>query len=289
MLNISKPELTIPQYWVQMLAMQKKFNTDTKYVAELDAALREKISTLKIEEAFSVAGKNFHEPSTQWTEYGSFCVNLILHNFAHFAGLSDMKVVGKVAMRKMIKKSFRAYRKEYRKLSFKRPANFRMYTKLDGRTQDKFVKDFLPYHDLIYVVTHYVYVFTGYTGNFQKRTARILRKERRFLANELPYVVKYVQDPDMIGEMVDSLLALGVKQDNKDIQDGVEFILSHQAKDGMWIDYTHPLLEDVQAPELKWFHTTMAAMFSLGDERVKNAKCPLPKVMSVMRSSPRIL
>jgi squalene cyclase len=45
-----------------------------------------------------------------------------------------------------------------------------------------------------------------------------------------------IKDPDMLGEFMDTLRSFGLTEDDPLIQTGMEYLLSHQNRDGSWGD-----------------------------------------------------
>jgi hypothetical protein len=76
-----------------------------------------------------------------------------------------------------------------------------------------------------------VYVLNDY-GNLRLRS-RVLRAERAFLVASLPAALQR-REPDTVGEIIDSLLALGMPDTRPLIMDARSFLLDTQRADGWW-------------------------------------------------------
>lgn len=109
------------------------------------------------------------------------------------------------------------------------------------------------FHDAAYAVTHVVYTLNDY-GRFQL-SPEWLPREYRFLANHLEHALS-LDDPDMVGEFLDTLRAFEVPEDHPAIEFGMRYLLSRQNPDGSWgpIENGH---------DYQRFHTTWAALDGL--------------------------
>jgi len=123
-------------------------------------------------------------------------------------------------------------------------------------------KDFI---DIAYCVTHIVYTLNDY-GRYRLRP-EWLSQEFEFLKANLDHVIAE-NDPETMGEFLDTLKSFGLTQDDPLIRKGVSFVLSRQHRDGSWgdIDKTDP---DPYTP----YHSTWCAInglmdYSLAEERV---------------------
>ncbi len=89
------------------------------------------------------------------------------------------------------------------------------------------------FYDTVYAVTHVVYTLNDY-GQY-RLSPRRLPQEFEFLRANLREAVAQ-GDADMLGEFMDSLRAFGLDEDDKEIRDGMEYLLTHQNPDGSWGD-----------------------------------------------------
>ena len=108
-------------------------------------------------------------------------------------------------------------------------------------------------HDAIYAVTHVVYTLNDY-GTY--------RLSRRWLPQEFAFLKANVasacerDDPEILGELLDSLKAFGLKTSHPLLKLGTDHLLLSQNKDGSWGD---PKEEDISTR----CHTTWTAIDGL--------------------------
>jgi hypothetical protein len=89
------------------------------------------------------------------------------------------------------------------------------------------------FYDTVYAVTHVVYTLNDY-GQY-RLSPRSLPQEFEFLRANLREAVAR-DDADMLGEFMDSLRAFGLDEDDREIREGMEYLLTHQNPDGSWGD-----------------------------------------------------
>jgi hypothetical protein len=89
------------------------------------------------------------------------------------------------------------------------------------------------FYDCLYAVTHIVYTLNDYS--LYRLSPRWLPQEYEFLKTNLREAIA-TEDPDMMGEFLDSLKAFGLRDTHPLIRTGMEFLLSHQNADGSWGD-----------------------------------------------------
>lgn len=87
--------------------------------------------------------------------------------------------------------------------------------------------------DAIYAVTHIVYTLNDY-GTYQL-SPRSLPVEYAFLKANVASACKR-RDPEVLGELLDSLRAFGLSDTNPLIKRGTQYLLAEQNKDGSWGD-----------------------------------------------------
>ena len=116
-------------------------------------------------------------------------------------------------------------------------------------------KDF---YDTVYAVTHIVYTLNNYS--MYRLKPSWLPQEFEFLKTNLKEAIRQ-RDADMLGEFIDSLKAFGLTRDDPDIRAGMQYLLSHQNRDGSWghmrekdiYDRYHPTWNGVAAlSEYAW-------------------------------------
>lgn len=87
--------------------------------------------------------------------------------------------------------------------------------------------------DAIYAVTHIVYTLNDYST--YRLSRRLLPREFAFLkANVASACTR--KDPEVLGELLDSLKAFGLRVSHPLIQRGTKYLLAEQNKDGSWGD-----------------------------------------------------
>jgi len=111
------------------------------------------------------------------------------------------------------------------------------------------------YYDSIFAVTHFVYTLNDY--GHSRLSPRLLPHELRFLKASMGWALEQ-EDPETIGEIVDSLAALGVGDTHPLIVKGRTFLLASQRDDGGWGD---------EGDEYGYLHTVWTAIDGLRDYR----------------------
>lgn len=100
----------------------------------------------------------------------------------------------------------------------------RPYRGREGDTNPNFV-------DSIYAISHIVYTLNDY--GVYRLSPHWLPEEYEFLkANVMEAIA--MDDPDMTGEMLDSLMAFGLSDRQPVIRQGIDYLLSTQNPDGSW-------------------------------------------------------
>jgi hypothetical protein len=107
----------------------------------------------------------------------------------------------------------------------------------------------------IYAVTHVVYTLNGYS------TYRLspvgLTDEFEFLQANINQVIE-MEDPETVGEMLDSLRAFGLPNEHELIRQGQKYLLDSQNPDGSWGEID---VEDIYGR----YHPTVMALNGLRD------------------------
>lgn len=123
------------------------------------------------------------------------------------------------------------------------------------------------FYHAIYAATHLVYTLNGY-GTFLLPPMS-LTEEQAFLHRALEWAIAQ-GEADTLGELLDSLTALGTPDDDAQLTTARRLILDHQLPDGSWGG------EDGDGDIYAYFHTIWAAIDGLrehawlvGADRVK--------------------
>lgn len=124
----------------------------------------------------------------------------------------------------------------------------------------------------IYAITHIVYTLNDYHAYRLDR--RWLRYEFETLRNSLEAMIK-MDDPEAVGEIMDSLKAFSVKNSDPLMQSGIRYLLSCQNADGSWGETDG---ENVY----EWHHTTIAALNGLDEYLWRGAKLGLPRIAPLL-------
>jgi hypothetical protein len=115
----------------------------------------------------------------------------------------------------------------------------------------------------IYAVTHVVYTLNGYST--YKLSPRWLPDEYEFLRSNLVEAIA-MEDPETMGEFLDSLKAFGLTENHPLIRKGMDYVLATQNADGSW--------GDVDAEDIyERYHPTWTAIdglreYAWGGERL---------------------
>ena len=111
-------------------------------------------------------------------------------------------------------------------------------------------KDFQNNHDEAYAITHIVYTLNDYT--MYKLRPEWLPREYEYLKANFKRNISG-NDPETLGEFMDTLRAFGMDESDPLMQSGVEFILSRQNPDGSWGEIN-------EADNYIRYHTTWTAI-----------------------------
>jgi hypothetical protein len=87
------------------------------------------------------------------------------------------------------------------------------------------------FFDTVYAVTHLVYTLNDYS--LYNLSPGWLPQEFEFLKASLKESIA-MNDPDMLGEFMDSLKSFGLTNDDPLIRVGAQYLMSHQNRDGSW-------------------------------------------------------
>jgi hypothetical protein len=91
----------------------------------------------------------------------------------------------------------------------------------------------LEFVDSIYAISHLVYTLNDY--GVYNLSPRWFPREYEFLKANLHEAID-MDNPDMMGEILDSLMSLGLTDRHPLIRQGIDFLLAKQNSDGSWGD-----------------------------------------------------
>jgi hypothetical protein len=103
----------------------------------------------------------------------------------------------------------------------------------DMRPYPEYDKDDLDFYWAIYAVTHIVYTLNDYS--LYRLSPAWLPHEYKFLKNNLSQAI-VMEDPETMGEFLDSLKSFGLSEDHPLVIKGTRFLLTQQNADGSWGD-----------------------------------------------------
>ena len=105
----------------------------------------------------------------------------------------------------------------------------------------------------LYAVTHVVYTLNNYS--LYRLSPRYLPDEYAFLKLNLRHFIA-MEDPESIGELLDTLKSFGLSEEHPLIVEGMDFLIAQQNPDGSWGD---PDPEDIY----QHYHPTWTAIDGL--------------------------
>jgi len=127
--------------------------------------------------------------------------------------------------------------------------------------------------DALYAVTHIVYTLNDY-GTYRLRPGWLPHEFAFLKANVVPAYER--NDPEVLGELIDSLKALGLRASHPLITRGTEYLLEEQNEDGSWGD---PDEENIRTR----CHTTWTAIDALRAYAWRGERSVAPEVISMLR------
>jgi hypothetical protein len=127
--------------------------------------------------------------------------------------------------------------------------------------------------DAIYAVTHIVYTLNDY-GTYRLRPGWLPREFAFLKANVAGACER--KDPEVLGELLDSLKAFGLRASHPLIIRGTRYLLAEQNEDGSWGD---PDEENIRTR----CHTTWTAIDGLRTYAWRGERLSLPEVKSKLR------
>lgn len=127
--------------------------------------------------------------------------------------------------------------------------------------------------DAAYAVTHLVYTLNNFST--YRLSPRLLSPEFAFLKSHVAPACER-EDPELLGELLDSLKAFGLRGSHPLIMRGTEYLLETQNEDGSWGD---PDEENVRTR----CHTTWTAIDGLRAHAWRGARSLSPELKSILR------
>jgi len=127
--------------------------------------------------------------------------------------------------------------------------------------------------DAIYAVTHIVYSLNDY-GTY-RLSARWLPREFAFLKMNVAGACER-KDPELLGELLDSLKAFGLRASHPLIRRGSKFLLESQNEDGSWGDPDEESLR-------RRCHTTWTAIDGLRTYAWRGERLSFPEINSMLK------
>jgi hypothetical protein len=125
----------------------------------------------------------------------------------------------------------------------------------------------------VYAVTHLVYTLNDY-GVYQL-SPRWLPYEYEFLTSSLKDAIA-LDDPDMVGEFLDSLMAFGLNHRQPLMRSGVDYLLSQQNEDGSW--------GDTEGDVYTRYHATWAVVDGLREYNWRGQRLKFPRLQPLLES-----
>lgn len=129
------------------------------------------------------------------------------------------------------------------------------------------------FYDTVYAVTHIIYTLNAYSA--YKLSPRWLPQEFRFLKENLKEAIE-MQDPEMVGEFLDSLKSFGLTESHPLIRLGVNYLLSQQNSDGSW--------GEIETDDIyQRYHPTWTAIDGLRDYAWRYERLSFPKLKPLLK------
>jgi hypothetical protein len=126
---------------------------------------------------------------------------------------------------------------------------------------------------IAYAITHVIYTLNDY-GKY-RLSRNWLPQEFKFLVANLNEMAR-INDPETLGEFMDTLRALGMSEKDALIRVGVEYQLSHQNADGSWGDGD-------PKDAYKRYHSTWTAVDGLREYAFQGERVRRPELMKIIR------
>jgi len=126
---------------------------------------------------------------------------------------------------------------------------------------------------ITYAITHVIYTLNDY-GKY-RLSRSWLPQEYDFLIANVTEMMR-INDPETLGEFMDTLRSLGLSEKDKLIQYGIDYQLSHQNADGSWGDGD-------PKDAYKRYHSTWTAVDGLREYAFRGERLRRPELMTLIR------
>lgn len=134
--------------------------------------------------------------------------------------------------------------------------------------------DDMEFYDAVYAITHVVYTLNSYSC--YQLSPRWLPPEYSFLKQNLTRAIS-MDDPEIMGEFLDTLKSFGLDEGHPLIRKGVDFLLATQNPDGSWGDVD---AEDIYLR----YHPTWTAIDGLREYAFRGRRLCFPALAPLLRS-----
>jgi hypothetical protein len=129
------------------------------------------------------------------------------------------------------------------------------------------------FYGTIYAVTHVVYTLNDYS--VYKLSPDWLPEEFAYLKMNLAQAIE-MDDPEMLGEIMDTLRSFGLTSDQPLIRNGMDYLLAKQNHDGSWGDSN---AENIY----QRYHSTWTAIDGLREYRWRGEGLSFPKLKPLLQ------
>lgn len=127
----------------------------------------------------------------------------------------------------------------------------------------------------LYAVTHVIYTLNDYSAF--KLQPSWLPDEYAFLRRNLTHPIE-TNDPEMLGEFLDSLKSFGLAETHPLIRKGMKYLLASQNEDGSW---GNPTAEDIY----ERYHSTWTAIDGLREYAWRGQRPSAPTIPALVHVS----
>jgi hypothetical protein len=131
------------------------------------------------------------------------------------------------------------------------------------------------FYDVTNAITHIIYTLNDY--NRYLLSPEWLPQEYHYLTSNLEEAVK-LQDPESLGEFLDTLRDFGMTEQDALIRIGVDYALSKQNPDGSWGDLTDPDIYNR-------YHSTWTAIDGLREYGFHGQRLSFPDLQTLLGGS----